>query len=379
MGPSPKNTHIIMTAYITPRQTIQIALVTFIALLISSLTSYSLANQQDLLSEDQFSIETLLKSSDIWIDSDPGCHLSGWHDIDDCIALALLLKHNQLRIKGISTVFGNTTQSIETSVLEEILSYMNLSKIQTQRQTEIFKGASQPIERSGADTPASNALIRTLENEKLSIVALGPLTNIAKALQSRPDLSSQIKFIAYLGGTYSSSRLQLPEQHFLHFHDLNVLSDVNALQTVLINQIPLFLISFTDIVSIRASAKEVIDALIPNNRLKMAIIAWEQQWEKKLGVKGFVPFDLVLAGLIAHPEHYRCSPVEATVIDPQWSITRYRHRLVIELKDNLTGIWRCIPHNNEVLSYLLAALKAEQIKSLKFSPSKSFQFLNEKN
>lgn len=49
-------------------------------------------------------------------------------------------------------------------------------------------------------TPASEALIVALETGPLTILALGPLTNIAQALTARPDLVANIaRLIAVMG------------------------------------------------------------------------------------------------------------------------------------------------------------------------------------
>ena len=43
----------------------------------------------------------------VWIDSDPACGHAKTDDVDDCWALLLALRSNELDIRGISTLFGN--------------------------------------------------------------------------------------------------------------------------------------------------------------------------------------------------------------------------------------------------------------------------------
>ena len=43
----------------------------------------------------------------VWIDSDPACGHAKTDDVDDCWALLLGLRSNELEIRGISTLFGN--------------------------------------------------------------------------------------------------------------------------------------------------------------------------------------------------------------------------------------------------------------------------------
>ena len=43
----------------------------------------------------------------VWIDTDPACGHAKTDDVDDCWALFLALRSNEMDIRGISTVFGN--------------------------------------------------------------------------------------------------------------------------------------------------------------------------------------------------------------------------------------------------------------------------------
>ncbi len=50
---------------------------------------------------------TVETSDRIWIDTDAACGLNSSADPDDCLALMLLARASNIKIAGVSTVFGN--------------------------------------------------------------------------------------------------------------------------------------------------------------------------------------------------------------------------------------------------------------------------------
>lgn len=71
--------------------------------------------------------------------------------------------------------------------------------------------------------------IKTLETSKkrVTIIALGPLTNIAKVLEKRPDLEKKIEKIVFMGSTFDKPQGDTPYAGF------NVASDPEALEFLL--------------------------------------------------------------------------------------------------------------------------------------------------
>jgi len=148
----------------------------------------------------------------IIIDTDPG------HD--DALALMLAIQSKAFDILAITTVCGNSSIENTTRNAEYILSLFN-SKI------PIYSGADKPLKReliravvhgtSGLDginptnepnltNNASEKIIELLENNNdITIVTLGPLTNIAKVLLKRPDLQNKIKEFVIMGGAIKVS------------------------------------------------------------------------------------------------------------------------------------------------------------------------------
>jgi inosine-uridine nucleoside N-ribohydrolase len=148
----------------------------------------------------------------ILIDCDPG------HD--DAIALLLALASPEVELLGVTTVAGNQTLDKTTTNALKVL------ELAGREDVLVAAGASGPLVRearvaeevhgeSGLDGPdlpqptiepvaehAVEFLARTLEEspEPITVVPIGPLTNIALLLEQRPESASRIGRIVLMGG-----------------------------------------------------------------------------------------------------------------------------------------------------------------------------------
>lgn len=161
-------------------------------------------------------IDTLWKGNlmkhKIILDCDPG------HD--DVIALLLAAHHPQIELLAITTVAGN--QAVEKTA-RNALKVCSLAGI---RDIPIARGMEKPLTRepeyaadihgeSGLDGPdipepdlvlapqhAVDLIIDLLQRSEgdITLVATGPLTNIATVLERAPHLAQKIKAISIMGG-----------------------------------------------------------------------------------------------------------------------------------------------------------------------------------
>lgn len=148
------------------------------------------------------------------IDCDPG------HD--DAIALLLASRADDIKILGVTTVAGNSELINTSRNARKILDYADVFDV------PVYSGCDKPMMRNlyrltgaiihGEDglggpkipdpvTPiekkhAVEYIIETLRNseEKIYIVAVGPLTNIALALTHAPDIKEKIEKLIIMGG-----------------------------------------------------------------------------------------------------------------------------------------------------------------------------------
>lgn len=137
-------------------------------------------------------------------------------DIDDAIALALALQSPELDVRGVTTVFGVVDQRTRLAWKELGLygrqdiplstgaanPLLDAPVFQKARQFEVLTDADVAPEK--ARRRAAEFIIETLlaSREKLTLVPVGPLTNIALALRLEPRIKSKIERIVLMGGAF---------------------------------------------------------------------------------------------------------------------------------------------------------------------------------
>ncbi|KAF7809567.1 putative uridine nucleosidase 2 [Senna tora] len=153
----------------------------------------------------------------IIIDTDPG--------IDDAMAIFMALRSPEVEVIGLTTIYGNVYTTLATRNALHLLevagrtdipvaegSHVTITKGAKLRIADFVHGADglgnqnfpppegKPIEESAADFLVQQAKINP---GKVTVVALGPLTNIALAIQLDPDFSKNIGQIVILGGAFA--------------------------------------------------------------------------------------------------------------------------------------------------------------------------------
>jgi purine nucleosidase len=137
-------------------------------------------------------------------------------EIDDGFALALALADPEIQVELVSTVNGNADVDTATRLTEELLGRLGRTDV------PVARGAARPLKGGwsrgipGTDVyrPKSSAH-RTIEHGaaqivervmaepgELTVVAIGPLTNIALALALEPRVATAVQRIVVMGGVY---------------------------------------------------------------------------------------------------------------------------------------------------------------------------------
>ena len=148
----------------------------------------------------------------IIIDADPGT--------DDFIAISLLLKSNMFDVLGITTVEGNCSLDNAIKNTFKVLNICNRDDI------EVYKGLTNnelgtesaedvhgtnglgevkyiPINREVNEKSAIDFIIDTINDNpgEVTLVCLGPLTNIAAAIRRDPSFVKNTKELVIMGGS----------------------------------------------------------------------------------------------------------------------------------------------------------------------------------
>ena len=184
---------------------------------------------------------------------------------DDAMALFFVLNSPELDVLGITTVAGNRSVNVATADVLKILEATSRSEI------PVYQGAAAPLLHKGTEwdtkrhggwyanepapqPPGGFAVAKKLENQgaidylvatvmkypgQVTILAIGPLTNIAMAMRMEPRFSGNVRQLVIMGGAIASladgGGNHTPNAEF------NFYVDPEAAQIVLRSGIPIVL------------------------------------------------------------------------------------------------------------------------------------------
>jgi len=253
----------------------------------------------------------------VWIDTDAACTGAFAVDVDDCWALALLLRDTTVEIVGISTVFGNRRTATSEGEMRRILHAISPNASQT-RTIPVVEGASRPPEIfNSSPNLAAKAIIEKLEKSPLTILALGPLTNIASVVARRPDLSGRISNIVAIAGQRPGERFFPGRSRFFHVHDMNFRKDVTAFKLVLESHAAVTLVPYIAGSQVIIGKKDLAHLQQGNRQtqwLADTSRGWLEFWEAYFGVSGFYPFDLLGAAYLTVSDGLKCRQTRARIV-----------------------------------------------------------------
>ena len=247
----------------------------------------------------------------IWIDADPACGQSATSDVDDCWALMLALRSPELNIRGISTTFGNTKGETALQVARQAIGHLGSTT-----RTPIYEGSHAQGSPEWKSTQASEAIASLLHQENLTIIAQGPLTNIATVIINHPDLVKNIDRIIMVAGKQPGDLFHPGQQWWFHFRDFNIRKDTPAAKIVLDSGIPLVLTPFelaTKVTIMRSDLDTLASGDKAAQWLRQVSLSWMSFWEDRLHKQGFHPFDALAVGYVTMPDLFDCEILPARI------------------------------------------------------------------
>jgi pyrimidine-specific ribonucleoside hydrolase len=176
-----------------------------------------------------------------WIDTDVSIG-SPIREVDDAYALVLAFHSREIRIAGLSTTYGNAPLGQTTRVARDLVQRFGRDAGLT--VDRVYAGAESASEL-GRGSRASDALAVTLQKQKITYIALGPLTNLATFLRLHPNAAKRIERVILVGGQAPGKNLALGPNESFRIHDANVFKDPVAAEVVLRSKIPLVLVPIT--------------------------------------------------------------------------------------------------------------------------------------
>lgn len=264
----------------------------------------------------------------VWIDCDPG--------VDDAAALLLAHALPQLEIVGISTVAGNVPLHLTAENALKLCDLMGA-------EYPVYAGAEKPLFRPyvdgsefhGKDGLGNVALPAPTRNTEalpawdglwsaaaqldgaLTLITMGPLTNIAIALAKHPHLAGKLRRIIIMGGSATRGN-RTPVAEY------NIYADPEAAQAVFRCGAPIELcaLEVTEEAWLSADELDAIGALqTPAADFVHRSSAHILKKNLESGQRGWCVHDAVPVAWAAHPELFSGGKQAGVYVETQSDLT----------------------------------------------------------
>lgn len=253
---------------------------------------------------------------DILIDCDPG------HD--DVMAILSSLASDEVNVVGITTVCGNNYCEVITKNLLNVLSYIGREDIPVAMgQTRPLLYDPEPQDAHGynglegfefpeqnMELASTNAITfmkdKIMECDKVTILALAPLTNIALLLRTFPEVKEHIEEIVLMGGSIYRGNI-------LARSEFNIYADPHAAEIVMQSGVKTTILPLEGCDYCTITEDEISYWKNKNGRVSSmvaGIMDFFAIYGREHNMKSYTVFDLGVAMYVIHPElfeGYRCS------------------------------------------------------------------------
>lgn len=244
-------------------------------------------------------------------------------DVDDIVALGVLLRAPTIDLRAITTVYVNA--ALRARIVKTVLAVAGRPAL------PVGCGADKPLlnrdplfwegwegegllrteDADAAPLPHAIDLLTEMvlaHPGELTILAIGPLTNIALALAREPRMAAAVRRIVIMGGMFQRRFDQLSSPYVEH----NIRCDPEAAQIVLASGAPITLVPLDVTTQVRLR-RDDLRGLRAGGDLA-ALIA--DQLERYMGHKGrdwTNPHDPLTAAAVAQPDLLRTFPLRVNV------------------------------------------------------------------
>ena len=271
----------------------------------------------------------------ILIDTDPG--------VDDALAILLAMLSPELHIEAITTVCGNVPVTQGTENLLTILGVLDLEEFPLIAQGEaqpLVKPLVTAVDVHGDDGLGNVSQLRNADGsplyppapttisstsgvdlilemvagypDELTLVALGPLTNIAKAIRTDATKMQRLQKIVLMGGAFEEYGNVTTTAEF------NVFVDPHAAHEVFQFNVPIHIVPLDATHQIiltgerlHAETDKHPDRI--SRFLKDATQACMEFYRQHVGFWGFHIHDALPIGMLTHPDYFESVPAHVQV------------------------------------------------------------------
>ena len=285
----------------------------------------------------------------ILVDTDPG--------IDDAMAIFYALASPELEVVGLTTIFGNAHTDLCTA------NALRLLDIAGRPDIPVAAGAARPLamdyrgpvafvhgddgqgnvdlpasSRSALDVSAAQFIIDTVTASpgEITVVLLGPFTNMALAMLLRPDLTRMVSEIVVMGGAAFTSGNASPAA------EANILNDPEAADIVFGAECPITMAGLDVTHSINMTAADLARfGTIPNERARhLAAITpfYQRFYAERMGIDGIFVHDSTTISYLLAPHLFTWTELPVRV-DTAHGVCRGRTLAAFADSDH-EGAWK---------------------------------------
>jgi pyrimidine-specific ribonucleoside hydrolase len=253
--------------------------------------------------------------------------LGGWRsgpsDVDDGFAVGMALGLPQLEVRGIVVTLGNNDVAPELAVAQRIV-----HDLLHRPEVPVVSGSSQRL----TDPPVTwydqrplaaeclndgvRFMAAQLRRQRLTILALGPLTDVACLVSNYPREAAGIVEVVAIMGRRPGQELAIRGKTGLT--DFNYVMDERAAQTLLASPVPMTFMTF-ELTSSALVPRTAVDRLRQRSSpaakfFYPAVQPWLESWKRIFAEDGFHPWDQNAIYYGAQPAAFVCTGAAAKIV-----------------------------------------------------------------
>ncbi|WP_318465724.1 nucleoside hydrolase [Photobacterium leiognathi] len=291
----------------------------------------------------------------IILDTDPG--------IDDAMAILFAEAHPNIDLIGITTVYGNAT--IDNGIHNALYLKQRFSM-----EALVAKGTDKPLIRDpvGAtvvvhgeaglgdvtaphsldtkaiEKPAHQFIIDSVRANpgEITLVAVGPLTNLALALKAAPDIVDLVKEVVVMGGAFGENDHR---GNVTPFAEANIHDDPHAADKVFTASWPVVIIGL-DVTEESFFTSQYLDEL-RDDAGEVGQFIWDisryylRFYSEKVGMDGCHVHDPSAIAYVIQPSLFktRCGPIRVVTDGPAEGMTIQK----VDQRNYMNDEWRLFP------------------------------------
>lgn len=234
-------------------------------------------------------------------------------DVDDCLALAVILASPEISLEGVTCVYGNV--QLRVRMIRKLLRLAGRDSVPVMAGVEQTLLGDRSIYWLGHEgvglldpadddlTPAPehavDYLVRTvMENPgEIHLLAIGPLTNVALAIRREPRFATALGHLTIMGGA-----IRLTGDLALPYAEHNIVCDPEAAKVVLSSGAPTTLIPL-DVTTKVLIRQDDVNRIEATGSLFHAAVARQVSLYPRFAAKGATQLhDPLAAAVILRPD-----------------------------------------------------------------------------